>query len=178
MDKKKTSENNKFFAGVGSDGRIHIGEPGLSKAAVDACNALVTQLLEKDSERHADDLTEAFKIYSQLSSHSPTNLLGSFYVRMIFESWCAKSINPFAVAYRLGRVNERAWHTLVAVTKATNGRRLIGATSRAKVALSAESFRHLSRSNASYEMADIVNLDPGTIKRYLSELFPGDKWKQ
>lgn len=61
--------------------------------------------------------------------------------------------------------------------RATNGRRLIGANSRAKVASAAESFRHLSKERAAAAIAQTVNLDPGTIRRYLSELFPGDKWK-
>ena len=63
------------------------------------------------------------------------------------------------------------------VTKAINGRRLIGATSRAKVAKAAETHMHLSKERAAVAMADVVNLDPGTIRRYLSELFPGDEWK-
>ena len=64
------------------------------------------------------------------------------------------------------------------IQSAADGRKKIGAASRAKIAKAAEAFRHLSKGNASYEIADIVSLDPGTIKRYLSELFPGDAWKQ
>ena len=60
---------------------------------------------------------------------------------------------------------------------ATNGRRLIGEASRRKVANAAGPFKHLSKEKAAAEIAKIVNLDTGTVRRYLSELFPGDKWK-
>ncbi|MBK7001289.1 MAG: hypothetical protein IPH35_15340 [Rhodoferax sp.] len=83
-------------------------------------------------------------------------------------------------AFCLGRkseiLNNEYEHTRRA-SKATNGRRLIGATSRAKVAKAAESFKHLSKEKAAASMAGVVNLDSGTIRRYLSEIYPGDKWK-
>jgi DNA-binding CsgD family transcriptional regulator len=46
-----------------------------------------------------------------------------------------------------------------------------------KVIAAAKTFRHLSKGNASYEIAQIVNLDPGTVRRYLSKLYPGELWK-
>ena len=61
---------------------------------------------------------------------------------------------------------------------ATNARRMIGDASRQKVANAAESFKHLTKENAAAEIAKIVHLDAGTVRRYLIQLFPGDKWKQ
>jgi len=86
----------------------------------------------------------------------------------------------FVDSFCLGRMREiqviDATHVQRAV-RATNGRRLIGASSRAKVAKAAESLKHLSKEKAAAAMSSHVNLDPGTIRRYLSELFPGEKWK-
>jgi hypothetical protein len=99
-------------------------------------------------------------------------------ITRFFEIWSRQSDTLNAKLYRMGKMQaaeEIKWGN---VRRASNGRRLIGATSRAKVQKAAQAFRHLSRSNASYEMAELVNLDAGTIKRYLTELFPGDKWKQ
>jgi hypothetical protein len=64
------------------------------------------------------------------------------------------------------------------VARASNGRRLIGASSREKVAGAAQVYRHLSREKAAMEIANDVNLSSGTVRRYLSELFPGDKWER
>jgi hypothetical protein len=81
-------------------------------------------------------------------------------------------------AILLGEVSRRNQVAKLNSKRATNGRRLIGAASRAKVAKVAESFMHLSKEKAASAMSNSVNLDTGTIRRYLSELFPGDKWKQ
>lgn len=95
----------------------------------------------------------------------------------MFVRWVKRSPNLFAEAYRLGAEHKVIVTKKSNVKRAVTGRRLIGAASRAKVAKSAEPFRHLSKSDASFEIASLINLDAGTIKRYLSELFPGDKWK-
>lgn len=84
-------------------------------------------------------------------------------------------------AFMLGRkreFSENESERLKRVSEATNGRRLIGATSRAKVKQEALAFRHLSKENAASKISPIVNLDTGTIRRYLSQLFPGSEWKQ
>ncbi|WPC65265.1 hypothetical protein SBP18_12185 [Rhodoferax ferrireducens] len=108
---------------------------------------------------------------------------------MMFCAWIGDTKNPYATVYRAGfadgehqglssakKMADREIQKSVA--KAAHGRRLIGATSRAKVKKEAESFRHLSKEKAATGMAGIVNLDTGTIRRYLSELYPGKKWKQ
>ena len=124
--------------------------------------------------------------------------------KLMLTAWAASSENLYAVAYHAGhsdglisgkfqasriaknkaeRVLERVkinaeFLSKMQVQRATDGRRLIGATSRAKVVQAAEAFRHQSKERAAASIADIVNLDPGTIRRYLSEAFPGKKWKQ
>ncbi|SDY02440.1 hypothetical protein SAMN05518854_1015 [Variovorax sp. YR266] len=62
------------------------------------------------------------------------------------------------------------------VRRAAEGRRLIGSASREKVRRVASSYRHLAREAAAYPIAEAVGLSPGTVRRYLSELFPGEKW--
>lgn len=64
------------------------------------------------------------------------------------------------------------------VKRAAKGRRLIGATSRGKVAASAKNYQHLSKESAAPAIAANVGLSPATVRRYLTELFPGDSWKK
>ena len=72
---------------------------------------------------------------------------------------------------------ERKRTKTASTKKAVNGRKLIGAASRAKVQKQAENFRHLSKDSAAPAIANIVGLSPGTVRRYLTELFPGLDWK-
>lgn len=151
------------------------------KVAIDA----IEGLMEVDHEfRSQNDipneyatflvLTRGFaKASTQDQSDSKTK-----FIEFFFKHWVFNSPNSYAVAYRQGRDHAVAEITTNNVRRAANGRRLIGATSRAKVAKTAEEFRHLSKEKAAAAMADIVNLDAGTIRRYLSELFPGSQWKQ
>lgn len=106
--------------------------------------------------------------------------------------WAAKSQNLFATAYHEGHtdgnINGSFYATkraklkaekamLSKVRKAANGRRLIGASTRERVAKEAEALRHKTKDDASYEIAKIIGKGNGTVKRYLTELYPGDKWK-
>jgi hypothetical protein len=64
------------------------------------------------------------------------------------------------------------------IEPAVRVRRLIGAASRGRVRAQATTRKHLSKERAAAEISDAVGLSTGTIKRYLSELFPGDNWKK
>ncbi len=76
----------------------------------------------------------------------------------------------FGAASMTNQIRERS------VGRAIAGRRKIGLVSKSRVAKSAVAFMHLSKGDAAYEIAKIVNLDAGTVKRYLSQIFPGEKW--
>jgi hypothetical protein len=149
--------------------------------AIDA----IKEAIELDNEfRLKDDVANEYAMFlvlsrgdAKASSQDPRDPRIKF-AKFFFHHWVSNSPNSYAVAYRMGKEHASTEIAINNVKRAANGRRLIGATSRAKVAKAAEQFRHLSKGNAAYEMASIVNLDPGTIKRYLSELFPGDKWKE
>lgn len=97
--------------------------------------------------------------------------------KITFVRWVSKSRNPFAIVYREGVVMERESANRRSTKKAVNGRKLIGASSRAKVQKHAENFRHLSKDSAAPAIANVVGLSPGTVRRYLTELFPGLDWK-
>ena len=60
--------------------------------------------------------------------------------------------------------------------RAAEGRRLIGSASREKVRKAAEAYRHVARDAAAFPISQEVGLAPGTVRRYLSQLFPGDDW--
>lgn len=115
----------------------------------------------------------------------------------MLSAWAERTENVYGIVYREGYDDGKAVGSHFATRqevrksekaalrtkqnmsyRATKGRELIGAASREKVKGAAAAFMHLSKVNASYEMAKLVNLDPGTIRRYLSELFPGNEWKK
>jgi len=115
------------------------------------------------------------------------------YGRCLLSTWAFNSANiyaiPYSSGYQDGNINGSFYATKRAklkakktamqrVRKATNGRRLIGETTRAKVLKEAEKLRHkMTKESAAYAIAEIVKKDSGTVKRYLTELFPGEKWK-
>jgi hypothetical protein len=84
-------------------------------------------------------------------------------------------------SFILGRKREMMENNLELrerAAKATKGRRLIGSNSRSRVADIAKLFKHLSKEKASVAISNVVHLDAGTVRRYLTELFPGNKWKE
>lgn len=108
---------------------------------------------------------------------------------LMFIFWAQKTENLYARIYQIGfsdgmveafkqakKATDREKKKRARL--ATKGRRAIGTKSRIKVKIEAEHYRHLSKERAAAEIADIVNLDTGTIRRYLSELFPGNMWKK
>jgi hypothetical protein len=160
----------------------------------------VNRLIDDEEENGLGTQKEQIEIFEGLVFHArKKQYVGMdrftkwMLAKLVLTKWAEKSNNPYAMAYQVGhddgsingafhankRATSKAQKTIkITVNRAANGRRLIGATSRAKVQKAAQAFKHLSKSNASYEMAELLNLDAGTIKRYLTELFPGDKWKQ
>ena len=116
---------------------------------------------------------EAFSDYGKSESAEYDFLCKTF-----FRVWVQTSPNIFAVVYRRGEINALAEYKRSKQTKAVKGRLRIGAKTRAKVAGAAKPFMHLSKDDAAFEMKDIVNLGAGTIRRYLTEIFPGNKWKK
>ena len=106
--------------------------------------------------------------------------------------WAAKSQNLFATAYfeghADGNVNGSFYATKRAklkteksifnkVRKAADGRRLIGATTREKVAKEGKLHMGQSKDDASYAIGKIIGRSSGTVKRYLTELYPGQEWE-
>ena len=106
--------------------------------------------------------------------------------------WAAKSQNLYATAYQEGHtdgnINGSFYATsrakskdkksiLNKVKKAANGRRLIGAVTRDNVVKEAKSHMGQSKDDASHAIGKIIGKSSGTVKRYLTELYPGDKWK-
>jgi hypothetical protein len=118
-----------------------------------------------------------------------TQSLGKY----LLTDWASRSQNIYAMPYHEGHTDGNINGSFFAtkryklglekakiskVARAANGRRLIGATTRAKVAKEAEKIRlKMTKGDAAYAIAEIVKKDSGTIRRYLTELFPGDKWK-
>lgn len=98
--------------------------------------------------------------------------------QLLFKFWIRASDNSYAKIYKLGWERGIAEIRAISVRRATNGRRLLGATTRSKVAKEAEKIRHkMTKEDASYVIAEVVKKNSGTVKRYLTELFPGDTWK-
>lgn len=132
-----------------------------------------------DAIKIDEKLLNESNLFNHLAKHDESESFGEGWLRReLFINWVEKSSNAYAVAYRLGKTHAAVEINVNNAKRATNGRRLIGATSREKVRLEAANQMHLSKERAAAAMASIVNLDPGTIRRYLSELFPGNTWQQ
>ena len=80
----------------------------------------------------------------------------------------------FDFAYRRGQWDAKKKDA----RNATNGRMLMGETTRQKVMEQAQPFRHLSKGAAAPLIAALVNKDAGTVRRYLTIIYPGDSWKK
>lgn len=62
--------------------------------------------------------------------------------------------------------------------RGANGRRLIGTTTREKARAAAEQFRGKhSRESAAPMVAELIGKSPATVRKLLSELFPGEAWR-
>ena len=164
--------------------------------AVNRVNGLIADEEEHGLGTQAKQLEvfEGLVFHSRKTQHVGSDRYAKWILaRLVLTKWAEMSNNSYALAYQVGhsdgningtfhttkRANLKAQKMIkITVSRAAKGRQKIGSLSRAKVKKAAQSFKHLSKSNASYEMAGLVNLDPGTIRRYLTELFPGDKWKQ
>ena len=137
-----------------------------------------TDALIKTDQLQIGNLQAEYEAYAVRIKKTDTedNLLRSM-LELSFAHWAAKSPNSFAVAYRHGRAYERKRISTANAKRATKGRQLIGAASRDKVRQASASYRHLSKELAAPIIAEAANLSPGTVRRYLSELFPGIEWK-
>lgn len=123
-----------------------------------------------------DDQENWFNSFYYIAFHSSPrqSLIG----KLLFSSWTLKTKNKFGNVFALGNQNRKPKAKGIAKTaKATNKRKLIGATSREKVRNAAQSRAGLSKEKASAEIANEINLSSGTVRRYLSELFPGSRLK-
>ena len=145
-------------------------------ALANACTYAITKDHELRAEKAIEKEFINFQAFSEASKSKCKEK--DFMNSVFFDIWVASSPNTFAVVYRQGGINALAKNTRRIVKTAAEGRVRIGVTSRAKVADAAKQFRSLSKEGAAIKMAKIVNLEPATIRRYLVEMFPGDKWKE
>jgi hypothetical protein len=62
------------------------------------------------------------------------------------------------------------------VKRGAKSRRAQGDVTRERVKLVAKRFNHLSRESAAVQIAEEIGKSSGTIRRLLSEIFPGEQW--
>ena len=62
------------------------------------------------------------------------------------------------------------------VKRGAKVRRTQGDATRERVKAASSEYRHLPRDTASVHISEAVGKSPGTIRRLLSELFPGEQW--
>lgn len=90
----------------------------------------------------------------------------------------------FTVLERFEELRSRCFGSLSTLSAMTsfrvrigaNARREIGEQTRQRVRAAASAYQHLSRERAAAEIADKVGKSPATVRRMLSEIFPGDTW--
>ena len=124
---------------------------------------------------------EIFKMLSATGKYAPADnrCYGNGWpFQFVLYFWSLHSPNSFVEAFRIGGKHALEKQKNDTVKRAANGRRLIGKASRAKVKQAASDYQHSFKDRAAAEMANLVNLEPGTIRRYLSELFPGKNWAE
>lgn len=63
------------------------------------------------------------------------------------------------------------------ITLAADKRKTIGDATKERVKSAAQKYRNLTKEQAAPLLADEVHLSPGTVRRYLSTLFPGKTWE-
>lgn len=102
---------------------------------------------------------------------------GKSWSTYMFRRWVMQSPNSFAVAYRLGWKHSATNVSAKNVRRGAKGRKLIGDASRTRVRETSEKFKHLSKEAAAHEIGNLVGLSSGTVRRYLSTLFPGEEWQ-
>ena len=57
-------------------------------------------------------------------------------------------------------------------------RRSFGRATDDRITKAAQEFRHLSKEDAAFEIADVVRRSPSFVRRRLIKLFPGADWKK
>ena len=134
-------------------------------------------LILKDLEYiDADDVLSQKMVFDVLSEVADFNSNNPGYMEAIFLTWVSKSPNVFAAAYKMGYRQSLKFARIDNARRATNGRRLIGATTRENVKKEAAKHMHLNKGAAAYEISSKINLSPDRVRKLLSELFPGDSW--
>lgn len=102
---------------------------------------------------------------------------------LLFDEWVRQSPNLFAVAYRMGQdraptqVSTRGKSN---VSVAIRTRKALGEETRRRVKMEADKLivrsKKLTKGDASDLIAKKISKSTDTVKRYLSELYPGNKW--
>lgn len=127
------------------------------------------EVLARDSIKEELDIFNAVSSVVDFSEGHP-------YGDILFHHWLKGTPNRFAKIYKLGVAHEAKRSGMRAARRATNGRRLIGATTRERVRTEAEKRMHLTKGAAAYEIGTAINLSPDRVRRLLSELYPGKSW--
>ena len=137
-----------------------------------------TDALIRGDQLRIGNLQAEFETFQAFNRKiDPKEYLLKSMLKISFAHWAAESPNSFAITYRRGRADERKTIATKNAKRATKGRQEIGAASRDRVRKASADYRHLSKELAAPKIAEAANLSPGTVRRYLSELFPGVEWK-
>ena len=142
--------------------------------------ALAESVIRGENSELVTDLTKElrdFTFVSKLVKRKEKRYLSDKEF-MFFSSWVTRSKNSYARAYVLGANDGRNLKSATMTMKAANGRRLIGARTRDKVSSAALALKHLTKEEAAEILSSSSNigLSTGSVRRLLSQLFPGDEW--
>lgn len=136
-----------------------------------------------ESKRHGRELLCSLAkicVVGATYAIDPDDGFGEDFGDPVFKEWAANGVlSGVATALYFecrGYLSALAAVSHESAGRATGGRLRVGRESRDKVRQAAEGRRHLSREAAAIDIAREINLSSSTVRRRLSELFPGDEW--
>lgn len=116
-------------------------------------------------------VTSFSKMYLLQWSKSTGNMFAKYYHEGHFDG----NINGSHYATDRAK-NKSTKITSKRITLAADKRKTLGDATKERVKSAAQKYRNLTKEQAAPLVADEVHLSPGTVRRYLSTLFPGKTW--
>lgn len=166
----------------------------LNKQELIDLNNYVAQRLDWERDNGIGTLFQQQEFLKNLIKLSRGNKFGgvtSFAKTYLFQ-WSKSTENIFAKYYYEGHFdgNINGSHyatdrakiksikiTSKRITLAADKRKTLGDVTKERVKSAAQKYRNLTKEQAAPLLAAEVHLSPGTVRRYLSTLFPGKAWE-
>lgn len=129
-------------------------------------------LMRLSRDFHLGGVTSFSKMYLFQWSKNTANIFGKYY----YEGHSDGNINGSHYATDRAK-NKSTKITSKRISLAADKRKMQGNATKERVKAAAQKYRNLTKEQAAPLLADEVHLSPGTVRRYLSTMFPGKTWE-